>query len=289
MPLFVTVTPGTTVTNSTTLDATVLNLLGTPSVDVTGTVDGGSLSLSAGSVGTTQLADDAVTFAKMQNIDSDRLLGRDTAGTGDVEQLTVGGGLQFSGTGGIEIGNGSVTYAKVQNTVNGSRLIGRAAAAGGTLGEIEVGTGLSLSTGGVLSNSATFAYKQVTTNTPMATLYSTDAGATGRYSISHGFAQVPHIFKAHAVCTTNDGPTGYTAGDEVPIEFLTTGTGEVNPISLTADSSQITVMKTTAGEDPGPIIMEKTTGPVRIYRNLDKSKWAVKVSAILFTPVTAFP
>jgi len=50
MPLFVTVTPGTTVTSSTTLDAATLNLLGTPSVDVTGTVDGGSITLGSQSV-----------------------------------------------------------------------------------------------------------------------------------------------------------------------------------------------------------------------------------------------
>ena len=50
MPLFVTVTPGTTVTSSTTLDASTLNLLGTPSVDVTGTVDGGSITLGVQSV-----------------------------------------------------------------------------------------------------------------------------------------------------------------------------------------------------------------------------------------------
>lgn len=285
MPLFVTVTPGTTVTNSTTLDATVLNLLGTPSVDVTGTVDGGSLSLSAGSVGTNELASDAVTFAKMQNIDGDRLIGRDDAGSGDATQISVSGGLQFTGGNAIEIGNGLVTYAKIQNTAAGKRLIGRAAVAAGTVSEIEVGTGLSLSDGGVLTSVNSTTFKQVTANTPMDTLYS----GNGRYSISHGFAQVPHIFKAHAVCTTNDPTTSYTAGDEVPIEFLTTGTGEVNPISLTADSSQITVMKTTAGQDPGPIIMAKTAGPQRLYVSLDKSKWAVKVSAILFSPVTAFP
>jgi hypothetical protein len=33
-------------------------------------------------------ADDAITFAKLQNIDTGRILGRSTAGTGDVEALT---------------------------------------------------------------------------------------------------------------------------------------------------------------------------------------------------------
>src|SRR5687768_2426891 len=38
-------------------------------------------------VSTLRIAADAVTFAKIQNITSDRLLGRDTAGSGDVEEL----------------------------------------------------------------------------------------------------------------------------------------------------------------------------------------------------------
>jgi hypothetical protein len=38
--------------------------------------------------GTQTIASDAVTFAKMQNIATDRLIGRDTAGTGDPEELS---------------------------------------------------------------------------------------------------------------------------------------------------------------------------------------------------------
>jgi hypothetical protein len=50
--------------------------------DVPGTVPDSSVT-------TAKLADDAVTFAKMQNIATARLLGRATAGTGDVEELTA--------------------------------------------------------------------------------------------------------------------------------------------------------------------------------------------------------
>jgi hypothetical protein len=49
---------------------------------------------------------DAVTgdlpFSNIAQIATDRLLGRDTAGTGDIESLTVGGGIEFTGTGGIQ-------------------------------------------------------------------------------------------------------------------------------------------------------------------------------------------
>jgi hypothetical protein len=80
------------------------------------------------------VAANAVTFAKMQQIATDRLLGRDSLLTGDVEQLTVGGGVEFTGSGGIQtsaftgdvtksaggtattIANSAVTMAKISAT-----------------------------------------------------------------------------------------------------------------------------------------------------------------------------
>jgi len=143
MPLFVTVTPGTTITSSTTLSASTLNLLGTPSIDITGSVDGGTLSVADGSLGlskfspiagnrligngsavsaypaelsstdltftastvnvapaaidSTKLAARSATFAKVQAISTGKLLGRTTASSGDIEELTVGSGLTLSG------------------------------------------------------------------------------------------------------------------------------------------------------------------------------------------------
>ena len=46
--------------------------------------------------------DDAITFAKMQNIATDRLIGRDTASSGNPEEISVGGGVEFSGSTGIQ-------------------------------------------------------------------------------------------------------------------------------------------------------------------------------------------
>ncbi len=55
----------------------------------------------------------AVSLSKMANVATDRLLGRDTAGTGAPEALTVGGGLEFTGSGGIQRSaiTGDVTIA----------------------------------------------------------------------------------------------------------------------------------------------------------------------------------
>ena len=150
MPIFVTVTPGATVTNSTVLDPTTLNLLANPAIDVVGTVDGGSLSLAAGSVTTSALAAQAVTFPKIQNISTDRLLGRDTSGTGSVEELTVSGGLGFTGSGGIEIINGQVAYSKIVN-VSGSRLLGNPTGSAASMSEISLGTGLAFQSGSLVN------------------------------------------------------------------------------------------------------------------------------------------
>jgi hypothetical protein len=62
----------------------------------------GTMTVKDGAVTTAKIADDAVTFAKMQNIGTDRLIGRDTAATGSPEEITVGGGLEFTGSGGIQ-------------------------------------------------------------------------------------------------------------------------------------------------------------------------------------------
>ena len=85
---------------------------------------------------------------------TDRLLGRDTAGTGAPEALTVSGGVEFTGTGGIQrsaltgdvtasagsnattIANDAVSYAKMQNVSATSRVLGRVTAGAGDVEEL---------------------------------------------------------------------------------------------------------------------------------------------------------
>jgi hypothetical protein len=70
--------------------------------DIVAAVDGDVLRRSSGTLGfgqiaTAGVADGAITFAKLQDIATNRLLGRSTSGTGDVEEIAIGANLTLSG------------------------------------------------------------------------------------------------------------------------------------------------------------------------------------------------
>ena len=136
---------------------TNLSITGT-TINATGGGGGGLTDTDYGDItvsgtGTVMtIDDDVVTFAKMQNITTDRLMGRDTAGSGDAEEISVGGGIEFTGSGGIQrsaltgdvtatagsdattIANDAVTYAKMQNA-SANVVLTRAAGSSGDIGE----------------------------------------------------------------------------------------------------------------------------------------------------------
>jgi len=97
------------------------NLSGTNTGDqtiiLTGDVTGSGTGLFAATI-----ANDAVTFAKFQNITTNKLLGRATAGSGDMEEITLGTGLSFAGTTLNVSGFGTGTVTSV--AVSGSNGIG---------------------------------------------------------------------------------------------------------------------------------------------------------------------
>ena len=72
-------------------------------VNVGGAVTDGSkgdINVSSGGA-TWTIADDVVTLAKLAEMASDKLIGRDTASTGNPEYIGVTGGIEFDGAGNI--------------------------------------------------------------------------------------------------------------------------------------------------------------------------------------------
>lgn len=107
---------------------------------------------------------DTVSFAKMQNIATDSLIGRDAASTGDPENILLNTTLSMDGAGNLQraaltgdvtapagsntttIPNDTVTYAKMQNVSAADRLLGRGNGGGsGDVQEVLLGTNLSMS------------------------------------------------------------------------------------------------------------------------------------------------
>jgi hypothetical protein len=101
-------------------------------------------AIATGAVTVADIPDGEITYAKMQNVSAtDRLLGRDTAGAGDVEEITPAnvrtmlnvadganaythpnhsGEVTSTADGATVIANDAVTYAKMQNVAANSIL-----------------------------------------------------------------------------------------------------------------------------------------------------------------------
>jgi hypothetical protein len=218
MPLFVTVTPGTTVSSTTTLSASTLNLLGTPSVDITGSVDGGTLSV----------ADGSLTLAKFAPISGNRLIGNGSAVSAYPAELSSTDLAFTSST--VNIGTGAVTtakladssstttgvtYAKIQH-VTDAKLIGRSAGTNGVAQEITVGAGLSLASGaltnGILRYTTSAQSIPVISAGSQAVQWLTTAGNLPSLSVA------PQMVRVVLECFTNDGP--FVVGNEVDIQSV---------------------------------------------------------------------
>lgn len=139
---------------------------------------GNKLLAGAGSVITTYLVDEAVTFAKMQHVGTSKILGRYNSGTGDIEEIALGSGFSVSGGTLSYSGGGSGTVTSVGLTVPsflsvsgspittsgtlavswalptgegvaGAYLLGRSSSGTGTVEQFHIGEGLTTYSVGV--------------------------------------------------------------------------------------------------------------------------------------------
>lgn len=191
MPLFVTVTPGTTITSNTTLDASTLNLLGTPSVDVTGSVDGGSLTLGANSVNNAAIIDGAVDSNKLASgaVIAVKIASNAVESAKIAADAVIASKIAADAVTTAKIANDAVTYDKLQNVSTNNRLLGRATSGAGNVEEITIGTNLSLSGTTLNADSQKFASVvfngAVTVNSSKRVV--TDTGSQVFTTTNHGF------------------------------------------------------------------------------------------------------
>jgi len=115
---------------------------------VTGLTEGdkGDITVSGGTAIWT-LDSDTVVFAKMQNITTDRLIGRDTAGTSDPEEISVGGGLEFTGSAGIQrsaiSGDVVIAAGAATATIQANSVALSTDTTGNYVSSVETGAGLT--------------------------------------------------------------------------------------------------------------------------------------------------
>lgn len=182
------------------------------------------------------IANNAVTYAKMQDIASNHLIGRHTAGSGDPQSINIDGGLELNGanirrsalTGDVTasagsdtttIANDAVTYAKMQNVSAESRLLGRGAGSGsGDVQEITLGTGLSMS-GTTLNGNA-------------GTVTSVGLSMPAAFNVANS-----PVTGSGTLTVTGAGTTSqYVRGDGSLATFPTIPTGTVTSVGLSAPS-----------------------------------------------------
>lgn len=105
---------------------------------VLGRTAAGNLAFAA--LATGQIANDAVTYAKLQNVAGFSVPGKATSGSGDAADITAGDETVFGRTGAGNLGfaqlatgqvaNQAITYAKIQDVSAGARVLGRTSVGG---------------------------------------------------------------------------------------------------------------------------------------------------------------
>ena len=201
--------------------------------------DKGDITVS-GSGATWTIDSDVVTYAKIQNVSAtSRLLGRSTAGAGDIEELTIGSGLSLAA--GQLTATGAVTPAGVSGSVQ----INDGAGALGAVTdfkwdsantELDVPGDLSLDDGGTFTTTL-----QTVTATANRTISFPDltgtvalvAGSNEQVTYNNAGAQAGGNLGYNA--TT--GVFGYVSGTGT----ITQATNKATGVTLNGPSGQITL------------------------------------------------
>lgn len=161
--------------------------------DVTASANSNTTTIANNAVTTAKISDASVTLAKMANITTDSLIGRDTAGTGVPEVITLGASLSMTGanvlqraalTGDVTcpansntttIPAGQVTLAQMANIATAT-VIGRPVSGTGAPSAMTLGGGIGVDGTSVLQT-------QIAINSQTGASYTALAGDRGKQII----------------------------------------------------------------------------------------------------------
>jgi hypothetical protein len=242
-----------------------------------------TLSNLGGSLAIGQVPNDLITYAKIQNVSAtSRILGRVTAGAGDIEELSLASDHEFSGssirlvafTGDVTksaggtattIANNAVSLAKMAD-MNTDKLLGRDSASSGDPEEISLSTGLEWSGSGsirITSDVATLSGTQTFTGAKSFTFGS----ATGKCPIilAHSGATTTISNTVAETDMLNLSVPANSMGANGAVRFTISGYLLQNQASATTYTFAVLFGGTTMYRGSGPAIAQSATKqPFRI-------------------------
>lgn len=238
---------------------------GTPSAGVTDG-DKGDITVS-GSGATWTIDNDVVTYAKIQNVTDNRLLGRSAGTSGDVQEITVGSGLSLAAgsltaTGAsLTLSTQSPTTADITGAVNtryridisgltATRSIILPTATAGDIIEISISTG---------DNQYELIVKGATSPTPVSINGGSPGDEWSRLFITNEFVQLVAVSSAAWIVTV-DG--------RIPCQGIakheSTSVGTVSAVNATTDTLTVTAH----GLNNGDSIRFTGTPPTGLLTNV---------------------
>ena len=174
-----------------------------------GVTDGNKGDIVVGNSGATwnirtDMPGGAVTLAKMADLATDRLIGRDTAGTGVPEAISVTGGIEFTGGGSLQVGAFSGDVSKTAGsstlTINDSAVVTARLADGAVTPAKLSTTAQALSFRNFLIN-GDMGIRQRETSV-------TGIGSSGYYTVDRWNTLIAGTVGTWTQTSENDGPSG---------------------------------------------------------------------------------